>query len=177
MDIQFGEGKTEYGPGIKICLTGNEVATAIYAYLVAQGVHIEGARTISVNGKSCENGQIYVDPSGRVIADGIGWSGCGYKNKNLKLKDREWTCPNCGTQHNRDVNAANNILIEGIKVLNKEKIGLSKPELTLVENSSVDDPARNGMLKSTRSVKQEDNAAKPVNENALSDVSSLFSAF
>ena len=34
---------------------------------------------------------------------------CGYKNNTLTLKDREWTCPNCGSKHDRDVNAACNI--------------------------------------------------------------------
>lgn len=34
---------------------------------------------------------------------------CGNINKELTLKDREWTCSKCNTQHDRDVNAANNI--------------------------------------------------------------------
>jgi len=67
MNIKFGEGKTEYGPGVSITLDGEEVATAIMAYLVAHGVHINGARTIRVNGDLCYNGSIYVDPSGFVM--------------------------------------------------------------------------------------------------------------
>lgn len=75
MEVKFGEGKTKYGPGVEINLTGDEVAIAIDAYLVAHGIYVDGARTIRVNGELCEEGSIYVDPSGNVIEDGERWVG------------------------------------------------------------------------------------------------------
>ncbi len=79
MEVYFGNGKTEYGTGVQIDLTGEEVARAIYAYLAAHNVHIQGAATITVNGELCEEGEIYVDPSGFVVANGKKWSGRGKK--------------------------------------------------------------------------------------------------
>jgi len=45
---------------------------------------------------------------------------CGYVNRDLTLSDRTWICPVCNTKHDRDVNAAVNILVTGI---NKSTVG------------------------------------------------------
>ena len=45
---------------------------------------------------------------------------CGYKKRDLRLSDRVWICPNCGMKHDRDINAAMNILLEGQRMLTAE---------------------------------------------------------
>ena len=40
-------------------------------------------------------------------------SACGHLLEDLTLATRHWTCPGCGARHNRDINAAKNILAAG----------------------------------------------------------------
>jgi len=47
---------------------------------------------------------------------------CGYKNSALRLRERTWTCPNCGAEHSRDENAGKNLRNVGLDIL-----GLGKP--------------------------------------------------
>ena len=43
-------------------------------------------------------------------------SDCGFHNDKLTLNDRQWTCPECESHHDRDINAAINISRAGIAV-------------------------------------------------------------
>jgi putative transposase len=75
---------------------------------------------------------------------------CGYIKRDLKLSERQWICPECGELIDRDYNAACNIRDKGIEIL----VGNRIPELTLVENPTMDE--RSVMnLKSSDSLKQE----------------------
>ena len=60
-------------------------------------------------------------------------SGCGYIYNNLSLKERQWICPECGIHHNRDINAAINIYIEGLNVLRDgaSSLGVGRVRRTL----------------------------------------------
>ena len=52
---------------------------------------------------------------------------CGHVHAGLRLADRRWACPACGTEHHRDVNAAVNIEREGLRRLAE---GSGRPERT-----------------------------------------------
>ena len=86
MEVKYGNGTTKYGLGVQINLTGDEVAIAISAYLVAHGVYINGPRTIKVNGQLCENGSIYVDPSGFANYNGKQYKGSETRETLRKMK-------------------------------------------------------------------------------------------
>lgn len=87
MNIRHGKGRTKYGPGVDILLTGNELAQAVLDYIAARGVDVTGPRTVTVGGELCTSARVYVDPSGHVVtATGEALSGRGPTQQ--KAEDR-----------------------------------------------------------------------------------------
>ena len=58
--------------------------------------------------KAQEQGKVIVEAN-RWFASSKTCNVCGYVNKDLTISDRSWICPKCGTEHNRDENAAINL--------------------------------------------------------------------
>lgn len=75
-------------------------------------------------------------------------SKCGHIIQDWHLGIREWDCPNCHAHHDRDINAAKNILNEGMKILDRAETARIK---ACGEQSSVSE------MKRSCSMKQETN--------------------
>lgn len=90
---------------------------------------------------------------GRFYPSSKTCSCCGHRMSKMGLDVREWICPECGAFHDRDINAAKNIMNEGLSIL--DSVGQELPNFKPVENPTMDE--RHLDLKSSGSVKQETN--------------------
>ena len=84
---------------------------------------------------------------------------CGHKMDYMELEVRNWTCPVCHSEHDRDINAAINIMNEGLRLL--DNIGQELPNSKPAEIPTMDDKLAitlksSGLKKHENAKKQED---------------------
>lgn len=76
----------------------------------AKNINDNGWRNfVSILEKKAPRFNSIVIKADRWFASSKTCSKCGYVKHNLKLSDRNWICPECGTNHIRDINAAVNL--------------------------------------------------------------------
>lgn len=69
----------------------------------------------------------------RYFASSQTCSGCGSKNRKLSLEEREWVCTECGCVHDRDENAAVNVLE---RAFSSGKVGVRPPGAATCDTTS-----------------------------------------
>ena len=79
---------------------------------------------------------------------------CGHKHNELKLSDREWTCSNCGTHLDRDVNAAKNLQFFGLWMIGKH-LSESSTTVSSTESNACGDERLQFLIEQCSSMKQE----------------------
>ena len=83
---------------------------------------------------------------------------CGHRMSYMGLEIRNWTCPVCKGEHDRDINAAINIKNEGLRILDKGTVGNTETEGTKVPSMPAENPTMDERLldlKSSDSMNQE----------------------
>lgn len=93
-----------------------------------------GEFTRQLEYKSAWAGRTYVEID-RFFPSSKRCSCCGFVKENMPLDVRSWECPECGTTHDRDVNAARNILAVGLTVLAFGE-NVSGDSITVLSSSS-----------------------------------------
>ena len=84
---------------------------------------VSWSRFISILSYKCEWYGVSLHKINRWFASSKTCSECGFQIDKLDLSIREWLCPDCETNHDRDINAARNILKKG------------ESELTLIQKN------------------------------------------
>lgn len=90
--------------------------------------------------KSLWNNKTFIQAD-RWFASSKTCSVCGYVNRELTLQDRNWDCPNCGSEHDRDQNAGINLRNYGLK-----ELGLGQPDIMPVEIKTTADTRNQQVL-------------------------------
>lgn len=91
------------------CLKNHHLAKAI------QEIGLNTFKNVLKN-KAMLNNKLVIEVD-RFYASSKTCNKCGYIYKGLTLNEREWKCPQCGEYHDRDLNAAINILHEGERIM------------------------------------------------------------
>jgi len=102
-----------------VCAETLNVAGMMKNHHLAKSIAAQSFATIFgfLEYKAKEKGKIFIQVD-RWFASSKTCHSCGVKADAMPLNIRSWQCKNCGARHDRDINAAQNILAEGIRVLN-----------------------------------------------------------